>query len=83
MELEIKTLIHDVLNEYELPRELENEYDLIVEGGVDSLGMLSLATAVQKHFDVNVPDHEWASLCSIDAIRRFVEERRTTLPFSG
>lgn len=73
MEQQIKQLIQDTLIDYELPASFSADFDLINQGGVDSLGMLSLSSAVQKHFGIKVKDHEWNLLRSVQAIQTFVE----------
>jgi acyl carrier protein len=76
MEEEIRQLIQEALVEYQLPDVLETSFDLIELGKVDSLGMLSLATAIEKRFGIEVLDHEWTLLRSIQSIRQLIEKRR-------
>ena len=57
---DIKTFIISYLTESleESGRTLENDlpedYDLLLEGVVDSLGMLTLTAEVEKHFDYEI-----------------------------
>ena len=80
MEQQIRTLLQEALTEYPLPDVIEADFDLIDQGGVDSLGMLSLASAVQKRFGVVVLDHEWSLLRSVRAIQQFIQERCAVTP---
>lgn len=68
---DIKTRAREIM-----ARDLPDEYDpnlkddeqLIVEGGVDSLGFISVLTQLEAEFDSHVPDEEWWNIKSLDAL---------------
>ena len=68
---DIKTRAREIM-----ARDLPDEYDpnlkddeqLIVEGGVDSLGFISVLTQLEAEFDAHVPDEEWWNIKSLDAL---------------
>ena len=59
-----------------MARTLPDDYDpdmtddepLIVEGGVDSLGFISVLTTLEAEFDAHVPDEEWWNITSLNAL---------------
>ena len=68
---DIKTRAREIM-----ARDLPDEYDpslkddeqLIVEGGVDSLGFISVLTQLEAEFDSHVPDEEWWNIKTLDAL---------------
>jgi acyl carrier protein len=76
MEQQIRKLIQETLMDHDIPRDIDAAYDFVEQGKVDSLGLLSLATAIERHFGIQVLDHEWSKLHSIASIQAFVEQRR-------
>ena len=48
--------------------ELRDDEPLIVEGGVDSLGFISVLTKLEAEFDAHVPDEQWWDITSLDAL---------------
>lgn len=56
--------------------ELENSYDLLDNGVVDSLGLLALISWVEQRFGVPIDEVEISpdDFRSVDAIREFVEK---------
>ncbi len=68
---EIKTRAREIL-----ARDLPDEYNpdlkddeiMIVEGGVDSLGFISVLTQLEGEFDAHVPDQEWWNITSLNAL---------------
>ena len=67
----IKTRAREIM-----ARDLPDEYDpslkddeqLIVEGGVASLGFISVLTQLEAEFDSHVPDEEWWNIKTLDAL---------------
>ena len=59
-----------------MAQDLPDDYDpsitddepLIVEGGVDSLGFISVLTTLEAEFDAHVPDEEWCNITSLNAL---------------
>lgn len=80
MEQQIRQLIQETLTDHDLPADIDAGYDLVEQGKVDSLGLLSLATAIERHFGVQVADHEWSLLHSIASIQALIEKRRELAP---
>jgi acyl carrier protein len=80
MEQEIRELIQRTLADHQLPSVLDASFDLVEQGSVDSLGLLSLATAIERHFGLPLADHEWTLLRSIASIQALIEERRQPSP---
>ena len=58
--------------------DMSDDEPLIVEGGVDSLGFISVLTTLEAEFNAHVPDEEWWNITSLnalaDAILRNVRE---------
>ena len=48
--------------------ELRDDEPLIVEGGVDSLGFISVLTKLEAEFDAHVPDEQWWDITSLEAL---------------
>ena len=48
--------------------DMTDDEPLIVEGGVDSLGFISVLTTLEAEFDAHVPDEEWWDIKSLDAL---------------
>lgn len=59
---EIKARAREIM-EQTLPDDynpdMTDDEPLIVEGGVDSLGFISVLTTLEAEFDAHVPDEEW------------------------
>lgn len=76
----LKTIIIDELNLEDVKQEdIEDDAPLFGEGlELDSLDAVELVVQVQKHFGVEIKDIEEGRLAfqSINALRRFIEERR-------
>ncbi len=47
---------------------MTNDEPMIVEGGVDSLGFISVLTTLEAEFDAHVPDEEWWNITSLNAL---------------
>ena len=48
--------------------DMTDDEPLIVEGGVDSLGFISVLTTLEAEFDAHVPDEQWWNITSLDAL---------------
>ena len=78
---EIKTRAREIMAQT-LPDDynpdMSDDEPLIVEGGVDSLGFISVLTTLEAEFNSHVPDEEWWNITSLnalaDAILRNVRE---------
>jgi len=63
-----------------MAQDLPNEYNpaitddepLIVEGGVDSLGFISVLTKLEAEFNAHVPDEEWWEVQSLNALAEVI-----------
>lgn len=68
---EIKTRAREIMAQT-LPDEynpdMTDDEPLIVEGGVDSLGFISVLTTLEAEFDAHVPDEEWWNITSLNAL---------------
>ena len=52
--------------------EMTDDEPLIVEGGVDSLGFISVLTKLEAEFDAHVPDEEWWDVTSLNALAEVI-----------
>lgn len=52
--------------------EMTDDEPLIVEGGVDSLGFISVLTKLEAEFDAHVPDEEWWDVKSLNALAEVI-----------
>ena len=52
--------------------EITDDEPLIVEGGVDSLGFISVLTKLEAEFDAHVPDEEWWEVQSLNALAEVI-----------
>ena len=68
---EIKTRAREIMAQT-LPDDynpdMTDDEPLIVEGGVDSLGFISVLTTLEAEFDAHVPDEEWWNITSLNAL---------------
>ena len=68
---EIKTRAREIMAQT-LPDDynpdMTDDEPLIVEGGVDSLGFISVLTTLEAEFDAHVPDEQWWNITSLDAL---------------
>lgn len=67
------------------PDQLSDDYDLIANGVIDSLGLLRVITWLGDHFDIPIDDIEIAEqdFVSVAAIGRFVDrEKRSQVTVS-
>ena len=63
-----------------MARDLPDDYDpnikddepLIVEGGVDSLGFISVLTKLEAEYNAHVPDEEWWDARSLNALAEVI-----------
>ncbi|MDH6128150.1 acyl carrier protein [Kitasatospora sp. GP82] len=64
------------------PAELTDDYDLVENGVIDSLGLLRVISWVAETYGLPLDDIAIApeNFRSIEAIRNFVDESRRTLP---
>ena len=72
---EIKARAREIMAQ-DLPEdynpEMRDDAPLIVEGGVDSLGFISVLTKLEAEFDAHVPDEEWWDAQSLDALAEVI-----------
>ena len=72
---EIKARAREIMAQ-DLPEnynpEMRDDEPLIVEGGVDSLGFISVLTKLEAEFDAHVPDEEWWDAQSLDALAEVI-----------
>ena len=52
--------------------DMTDDEPLIVEGGVDSLGFISVLTKLEAEFDAHVPDEQWWDITSLDALAQAI-----------
>lgn len=72
---EIKTRAREIM-----ARDLPDDYNpditddepFIVEGGVDSLGFISVLTKLEAEFNAHVPDEEWWEVSSLNALAEII-----------
>ena len=68
---EIKTRAREIMAQT-LPDDynpdMTDDEPLIVEGGVDSLGFISVLTTLEAEFDAHVPDEQWWNITSLNAL---------------
>ena len=57
------------------PQDVSDDYDLLVEGVVDSFGILEMITAMEEHFGIQLDyeDLDPESLTIVGPLCRFVE----------
>ena len=48
--------------------DITDDEPLIVEGGVDSLGFISVLTTLEAEYDAHVPDEQWWDIKSLNAL---------------
>ena len=68
---EVKARAREIMAQ-DLPEDynpaITDDEPLIVEGGVDSLGFISVLTTLEAEFDAHVPDEQWWNITSLDAL---------------
>ena len=52
--------------------DLKDDEPMIVEGGVDSLGFISVLTKLEAEYDAHVPDEEWWDAKSLNALAEVI-----------
>jgi acyl carrier protein len=62
------------------PDELEDDFDLLTGGVVDSLGLLKVVAWLEDEFDIGVDDSELGpdSFRTVAAIKAYVDQARPT-----
>lgn len=79
---QLKRLIVDALNlERVKPSDIIDDEPLFGGGlGLDSIDVLELAVAVERHFNVKIPDEAIgkAAFASVNALAEFVREARSS-----
>ena len=72
---EIKARAREIMAQ-DLPEDynpdMTDDEPLIVEGGVDSLGFISVLTKLEAEFDAHVPDEEWWDAKSLNALAEVI-----------
>ena len=72
---EIKARAREIMAQ-DLPEDynpdMTDDEPLIVEGGVDSLGFISVLTKLEAEFDAHVPDEEWWEVESLNALAEVI-----------
>ena len=56
--------------------DMTDDEPLIVEGGVDSLGFISVLTTLEAEFDAHVPDEEWWNITSLNALADAIQRNQ-------
>ncbi len=77
-EQRVRELIVGTLNWNGSPADLTDDYPLIENHVIDSLGMLELIALLEKEFGIAVDDEDLVptNFASIEAIAAFVESKR-------
>ena len=72
---EVKTRAREIMAQ-DLPDDynpaITDDEPFIVEGGVDSLGFISVLTKLEAEFDAHVPDEEWWEVQSLNALAEVI-----------
>ena len=72
---EVKARAREIMAQ-DLPEDynpgMTDDVPLIVEGGVDSLGFISVLTKLEAEFDAHVPDEEWWDVKSLNALAEVI-----------
>ena len=72
---EIKTRAREIMAQ-DLPEDydpsISDDDPLIVEGGVDSLGFISVLTKLEVEFNAHVPDEQWWEAQSLNALAEVI-----------
>lgn len=72
---EIKARAREIMAQ-DLPEDynpdMTDDEPLIVEGGVDSLGFISVLTKLEAEFGAHVPDEEWWEVESLNALAEVI-----------
>jgi acyl carrier protein len=56
----------------DVPTDLGGELGLADDVGLDSLDIVEFVARVEEHYRVSVPDEDWQSLTTLDAIADYV-----------
>ena len=78
---EIKARAREIMAQ-DLPEDynpdMNDDEPLIVEGGVDSLGFISVLTKLEGEFDAHVPDEEWWNVTSLNGLAEVILRNQRT-----
>jgi acyl carrier protein len=59
------------------PDDLDDDLDLVDEGLIDSMLSLQIVNALERRFDVRIPDEDLEEYVSVNAIAAGIAELRT------
>lgn len=76
---QIIQLLQQALPEQDIPADLADDTDFVGELGLDSLDLLTVATALEKAYAIRIEDVEWARLSSLDSVLTLVRARLAAL----
>lgn len=76
---QIIQLLQQALPEQDIPADLADDTDFVGELGLDSLDMLTVATALEKAYAIRIEDVEWSRLSSLNSVLTLVRARLATL----
>lgn len=72
---QILSLLQQALPEHDVPNDLADDDNYVDALGLDSLDMLSVATALEKAFAIRIEDVEWTKLSSLSQVLALVGAR--------
>lgn len=75
MREQVIQILKQALPEQHIPDALADDTDFVGELGLDSLDLLSVATALEKAFAIRIEDVEWSRLSSLASVLALVGAR--------
>lgn len=69
----IKKELLEVIGEYvEIPADFDTSLSLKMDAGLNSFAMMSLAAAIEEHFDISIPNADLMSFKNADDIIKYI-----------
>lgn len=69
-------LVGLVRTQAQLDHDPDIHSNLVTEAGIDSLMALRILAAIERNYDLRIPDDQLAQMTSVDSIASFIEQAK-------
>lgn len=74
---QIKKELLEIVAEYvEIPEDFDTSLNLKMAAGLNSFALMSMAAAIEEHFEISIPNEDIVTLKSMDDILNYISSKK-------